>query len=352
MKRDNMHFTFRTVDGYKKPFVFVVSAREAGKSTAYWLDKAYKKWKDKRQTTLVMKRNIVSITSAYIESIGKIIKKFNENEQIELHYRKGDIKEGVINVTLNGEPFMAIVALSASIERVKSLVLENIGTMVFDEFICNKKFGEAYLKEEVDRFKEVYNTFYRETEEMMTCYFLGNPYSLYNPYFLHFGVDIKRLKPGIILSGNNYVVQCYELSKELKEYILSRNPLYQFDDSYVKYAFNGEAINDANIRISINLPRNYALSFIVRIEGKFIGFYYNKQISNNGDLWHCRFIPDKEVKRDFICFDFNNLVDGGTMISKSDNWQFISYKAAMQRRLITFSDVNVYNLCEQIYYYL
>ena len=350
MKRDNIHFTFRTVDGYKKPFVFVISAREAGKSTAFWLDKAYKKWKDNRQTTLVIKRTIVGITSAYIDSIGYIIKKFNPSDEVELHYKKGDIKDGVILVTLNGEPFIAVVALSASIDRIKSLILPNIGCMVFDEFINNKKFGEKYLNDEVTRFKEVYNTFYRETEEMMTCYFLGNPYSKYNPYFLHFGVDVTKLKQGAIVSGPNWVVQCYDLSQELRDYILSRNPLYQFDDSYTQYAFNGQSVNDAHIKISMTLPRCFKLQFVVRMQGKYIGFFLNSNVTNNSDIWHCRFLD--EVKRDFICFDFNELVDGGAMVSRTDFWQFVSFKAAMQRRLVSFSDVNVYNLAEAIYYYL
>ena len=40
-ERDNLHFTFREVDGYNKDITIVISAREPGKSTSFWLDKVY-----------------------------------------------------------------------------------------------------------------------------------------------------------------------------------------------------------------------------------------------------------------------------------------------------------------------
>ena len=63
------------------------------------------------------------------------------------------------------------------------------------------------------------------------------------------GVDTKRLKPGAIVVGDNYVVQCYQMKEELKQKILAENPLYQFDNAYTKYAFEGKNVNDMNIII-------------------------------------------------------------------------------------------------------
>jgi hypothetical protein len=37
MKLDNLHYSFTKIDGYNKPFNFIISEREAGKSTALWL---------------------------------------------------------------------------------------------------------------------------------------------------------------------------------------------------------------------------------------------------------------------------------------------------------------------------
>ena len=39
IKRDNIHYSTRKIDGYNLPFNFVISERELGKSTTIILDK-------------------------------------------------------------------------------------------------------------------------------------------------------------------------------------------------------------------------------------------------------------------------------------------------------------------------
>jgi hypothetical protein len=98
--------------------------------------------------------------------------------------------------------------MSIDITAIKSLVVTNLGNIVTDEFICNPKFGEKYLKNEAEKFMEIYNTFRRENPNVK-CWFLGNPYSLYNPYFMFFGVPTAKLKAGVILTdGKTWVVEC------------------------------------------------------------------------------------------------------------------------------------------------
>lgn len=93
MKRDNLHFTFREVDGYNKDFISIISEREAGKTTAAWLDKAYSNFK-KGFKTIVVRRLIADITEVYINDIGEIINKFLEDEEkIKLQFKKGNLKE-------------------------------------------------------------------------------------------------------------------------------------------------------------------------------------------------------------------------------------------------------------------
>ena len=44
MKLDDLHYTTRKIDGYNKPFNFIISAREAGKSTYITLKKVYEQF--------------------------------------------------------------------------------------------------------------------------------------------------------------------------------------------------------------------------------------------------------------------------------------------------------------------
>lgn len=348
-KRDNLHFNFRTIDGYNVPFNLVISEREAGKSTAVWNDKAYKAFKEEGRPSMVIRRLINDITDTYINDIQEVINKFQENP-ILFEFRKGAIKEGIVDVKIDGKLFIRVIALSNPISRIKSLIVRDLRYIIFDEFICNQAMGEKYLPNEAFKFQELYNTFQRETSDLKV-YWLGNPYSLYNPYFVWLGADTSKLKPGAIQRGVNWVIQCYQIKPELKEFILQRNPLYQFDNSYKKYAFGGIAINDSNIKVS-ELPQNFHLRFTFKIEGKYIAVYQNNDYDPDSDRFYCSFIDTISARRTTYCFDFNELVDRTIIMNREDRFRFSLFKSAMRERRISFSSIEVYYLIEEIYYNL
>ena len=206
MELDNLHFNYSEIDGYAKPFNFIISEREAGKSTATWL-KVYNKFKKEGKPSIVIRRQIADITEVYITDIQEVINKFMpEDEKLQFIFKKGSLKEGIADIKLlvNGEEklFLRVVALSNPMSRIKSLIVRNLAYIIFDEFICNMRLGEKYLPDEAFKFKEVYNTFQRETSNLK-AYFCGNPYSLYNPYFVWIGVPTNKLKRGTILAGKD-----------------------------------------------------------------------------------------------------------------------------------------------------
>ena len=351
--RDNLHYTTRKIDGYNLPFNFVISEREAGKSTAIWLDKCYKAFKENNETTLVIRRKVVHITKSYIEDISKIINKFTD-DHVKFSYSASSIKDGIIDISIGDKLFMRIVALSIDITAVKSLVLQNLRYIVFDEFICNNRFGEKYLTQEAMKYMEIYNTFRRESKNLK-CYFLGNPYSLYNPYFIFFNVRTRDIKRGALISdGKSYVIECYEITPELRAKILEENPLYQFDNSYTKYAFDGVNINDQNIIVQEDKPQNFALAFVFRISGKYVGIYRNNDYLDDGINYYAEFINETTIskKRNIYCFDFEELVERTCMLSIDDRYKFQKIKDAMRRRMIAFASIECYYLVEEIYFNL
>ena len=346
VKKDNMHISFREIDGYNLPLNFIICEREAGKSTEF-VSKMYKIYKE-GGISLIFRRNVVDITDKYIDSLQEIINKFYD-EDFKLVYKSQSLKEGIVDLLdKDGKKVALIVALSIKVSRIKSLVLRNIRAMFFDEFICNPKFGEKYLPSEAEKWKEAYNTFYRETDTMLKCYFMGNPYSLHNPYFMTYNVDVMKLQKGKIYVHNNLAIWCYEITPELREYILSRNPLYEFDESYKKYAFFGQAVNDENIRLS-SLPVNYALKYLFKIDGKFIGVYQNNYVDDHIDKYFCRFEDEVSKNRNIYCYDFRELIERSAIISLDDKMKFYRFKGALQRNLVTFENINVYYLIIELY---
>ena len=352
IERDNIHFNTRKIDGYNLPFNFIISEREAGKSTAIWL-KAYKEFVDNESTILVIRRKVVHITKAYIDDIAQIINKFTD-DKVVFQYSQSTIKEGIVDIYINEKRFMRICALSVDITALKSLVLRNLKYIIFDEFICNQRFGEKYLKDEATKFMEVYNTFRRESEGLK-CYFMGNPYSLYNPMFLFFNVDTSKLTRGsVITDKKSYVIQCYEILPELREKILKENPLYQFDNAYTKYAFEGKNVNDENIIIRSKLPPNFKLLYVFKSANRYIGLYRQDIFFESDILYYAEFIPVEKIskRRDIICFDFEELVDRVVMLSPDERYKFQKIKDAMRKRLIAFNSIECYYLLEEIYFNL
>ena len=352
VKQDNIHFTLRTINGYNLPFNFIISEREAGKSTAIWLQ-SYDTWVKDGKTTLVIRRKVVHITKAYIDDICQIIRKFRD-ESCKFEYSQSTIKEGIVDIYINEKRFMRICALSVDITALKSLVLRDLKFIIFDEFICNQRFGEKYLKDEATKYMECYNTFRRESEGLK-CYFMGNPYSLYNPYFMFFGVDTAKLKRGCLISDKkSFVIQCYEITEELRKKILAENPLYQFDNSYTKYAFEGKNVNDENIIIRAKLPPSFKLLYVFKNANKYIGLYRKDIWLDDEILYYAQFIEPNTIskRRDIICFDFDELVERVVMLSPEERYKFQKIKDAMRKRLIAFNSIECYYLLEEIYFNL
>ena len=161
-----------------------------------------------------------------------------------------------------------------------------------DEFIVDVRGGEKYLTDEANKFKEIYNTFnrfcVRKYHRPIKCYFAGNPYSVYTPLFTWLNVDLSKVHPGAFIVGPNYVIECYQIKQELREFILANNPLYgDFDDSYTRYAFGGEAINDANIPVNAIQPDGYKLKWVFRICHKYLGVYHRATKRENKIGYDC-----------------------------------------------------------------
>jgi hypothetical protein len=284
---DNIHFNTTKIDGPQRPFRCAISEREPGKSTALWL-KFYKENYVNNTTIIVLRRLQKDVSAIYIDDIGKLLNKFTM-VPVLLDYNKGSAKDGIVDVYIseiepnadstdkntakyNRRLFFRVVGLSNELTRLKSMLLPNLKYLLFDEFICNERHGEKYLREETFQFKELYNTFNRETKNGIISYFIGNPYSVYNPYFTWWGVDTRRIKPGAYFSNKICTIECYKMKQELRDMILKKNPLYEFDDTYKSYAFDGAAINDLNIKL-IKKPTGAQLKYIFKVNNTYIGYY-------------------------------------------------------------------------------
>ena len=353
-KLDNIHYSFRTIDGYNKPFNIIISSRDAGKTTILWVKKVYDNWKKNHKPWLYLVRNANEIVEPLLDDIILPINKFRD-EDAKFIYQRGDLESGIMDIYLmDGETkylFIRILALSCKLRRIKLSKIKNIAGVCMDEYIIDPTSGEKYLKGEEMKIKEIYTTYERECSETMKMYFLGNPYSLFNPLFMWLEVDVTKLHEGCIQVGDQFAVECYKLTEELKTYILNKNPLYKFDESYKLYAFDGKAVNDMNIRTG-PFPKNYILRFIVRINKMNVGIFQNNSPTYSPDRFYCKEVKGFSNNRDILTFDFSDVIERSILVSLDERRKLQYFKDSFRRRNVVFSNINIYYLIEEVYYNL
>ena len=216
-----------------------------------------------------------------------------------------------------------------------------------DEYVINPKLQEKYLSGEAEKFKEAYTTWRREADGVLKFYILANPYSLFNPLFVEWNVDINSLHIGSFYVGDTFIIHYASSNPLLKAKLLEANPLYKFDKDYTDYALEGKAVNDRNIRIA-PFPKNYRLKFVFRITGKNIGVFENNEWDIN-DRFYCKVVDEVSVSRTIYCFDFSDLIENSIVMSLDERIKIQKFKDSFRKRAVVFEDIHVYYFIEEIY---
>ena len=376
--RDNLHMNWRNVDGYNKAFNFFISPREPGKTDTTWWEKIYTGWVENKRPWAYLVRTAVEITDAAILDIENNINKWAIDE-VELLYKKGEFKDGIVDVYIKEELFIRIYSINVQLRRLKMTKLANIGGIFFDEYIIDPKSQEKYIPNEWFKIKELYNTLRREYhgKGFLKAYFAGNPYSLFLPAFIGLNVNVNDLRKDTWVHDNvlkhysfddgyiqfdEYTYKCKPniyvndlcvvewgtLNPILKIYLRKKNPLYRFDEEYNSYALEGNAVNDKHIKLA-ELPNNYSLNFVVKIDGKFVGIFKNNYLDDREDRFFCKFLDEVGARRTIYCFDFSEMVSRSILMSLDDRSKLHRFKEAMRRSAVAFEDVNVYYYCVEVF---
>ena len=357
MQYDNLHWDFREIDGYDMDFNAILSEREAGKTTALW--RKARAIHEKGATFILTRQQKVSITETYLYDCERVINKFIDepDKRYRFLFSKGALKSGIVDIYAQigkKEPkiMFRCLAMSNDLSDMKSLMLPNCICHFGDEFIKDTRSGEKYLPREAWKYCELINTFQREApNRRFKSYLFGNPYSKANPYFVQFEVDISKLKRGTIWTGKNVLVQCYEIKQELRDYIKAHNPLYEFDNAYTKYAFDGLAVNDANMILRTKQPQGFQLFCVVLIEGQKIGLY-SSYIPSFDFVYWVGPVGDISKTRVAYAFDFADLQQGCVLLDAYGKRLLSRFATAMQLRKVSFANSQYGYWAEQIYNFL
>lgn len=350
-KDDGLHYSYRTLDGYGKVFNFVIGPKEIGKTDMFHFQKVYYHLK-KGKATIFVCRNVVDISEDMVRTPAKIIDQwFGTDYDTNILFKIGGKgASSVVSVYYKKEkkPIYYFLPLSVPLSRLKKLKLYDCDLLYFDEFMLDTSKGEKYLKGEAVRFFEMFST-YRRDNPNLRAYFTGNIYSLYNPYFVSLGVKTANLKAGSVALGGNYAIDRPLVNPLLAEKLKKENPLYQSSNAtYVDYALRGQAINDNNIQLCDKLPRSFSLDHVFIFEGKYIGIFINKNLEDENRYW-CGYVKNVSKARNTVCFDFEDLEAGASLVSRDDKNRFAHFRSAVRTRRVLFESVEISYYIQQIY---
>ena len=325
--------------------------REWGKSTGMWLFKIYSSWAKTGKPWIYLTRTCVEITESLIDTIFETnINKWLD-KPIEPKYSANELKNGIVDVTVEGKTFIRIVSLSVKLRRIKLATLRNCGGIFMDEYIIDPRSGEKYVQGEAFKIKEAYTTWRRESDGILRFYAAGNPYSLFNPLFMDWEVKSEDLlkSKGDFLVGDSWLIRWANLPEGLVAKIREVNPLYEFDADYSSYALDGNAINDANIRILGRQPQGYSLRFVLRAQGRNVGVYRNDVYKDGSFQYWVAFVDEISAKRTAWAFDLSELIDRTAMVGIEERMKLQGFKTAIRLRAVEYADVSAYYLIEEIF---
>jgi hypothetical protein len=363
---DDLHFRWHHALTLNKTWNCVIGERESGKTVASWL-LIWNAFLHGRPS-LVLRRRIADITCAYIDDAAKAINKFLRRP-IQFVYLKGDVGTGIADVrvgfadqtytplTAKKLPLLfRIIGLSVPMSRIKSNMINDVAYIFFDEFICNLRGGEKYLAgDELFLIQEIFTTYNREASRAIRIIMAGNPYSVYNPIFMGLGVNTALLKPGAYIVGPHYSIDCFQVPPQLKEQILRNNPMYQFDDSYKRYAFNGEAINDTNIRIHKTEPAGFKLKYVFKMGRDYLSLHQGIGTDQKEEYryWACKhdaaWIQHIGKRRNVVVFNFQDMVEHTVKFDVTWYQQLEGVRDAINKRRVTYNCIDASYMLEDVY---
>ena len=214
---------------YNKLFNFVIGNRGGGKTfnAKNWCIKDYKKHKNK---FLWIRR--------YEKELKKVDRFFDD---IRSFYPDDVFRVDGYKCYINDEMFGEFIQLStASFD--KGVASPDTNKLIFDEFIIDKG-SIHYLKNEVDKFLELFETVARMRNNTRAL-FLGNAISIINPYFLYWNI-----KPDLNKRFNMYdliAVEFYADADYIKEKNKTKFGQLVMGTNYGDYAINNDFLRDNN----------------------------------------------------------------------------------------------------------
>lgn len=334
---------------YNRIFNFVIGVRGGGK-TFNTLRHAIRRYEKKGEQFVYLRRRVVDLDDACTgkKGGGDLFsdlrhKGYLKGKNIEV---KPD-KAGGYNFYYDGKIMGYGKALSTA---RRSTSLPYVKLIIFDEFLIDDSAGtrDRYLNSGNEMF--VFNNFYETIARGrdIPVFFLGNAFSMVNPYFIDLGIRIDNPKPNKIYKGKFWTV----LFWKDKEYLAEREKTQFFqatkDTDFNYHAFGNKFYLDKKDFIKKRSPdseHQFSLTYLNNTYGVWVdwekGEYY---VSKKGA---------KTSREKTIAMSLADNKPNNVNIRRYRNMPFMkAFRMAVDNNKVYFDCQESYNKMHEIVYLL
>lgn len=241
------YYDYNPIMGRNTPYNFVCGARGLGKT--YGAKKfAIKKYLRKGRKFIYLRRYNTELNHAG-SFFADIAWEFPSHE-FRVHGRTYQCRPAKADPDeeneLPWEDMGTCLALSQS-QHLKSVSYAEYDLIIFDEFIVEKG-SIHYLPAEPKRFNDFYSTVDRYNDRVKVL-FLANAVSMTNPYFIEYGVRLRKGQEWYTLGNGFVTLHCPDSAKFASEVEATRFGRFirDTDPSYAEYAIDNKFTDDTDV---------------------------------------------------------------------------------------------------------
>ena len=246
-----MYYNIDSALSYNALFTMIMGGRGIGKTYSA-KKRAIKNFLTKGEQFVYLRRYKTELKKSVPTFFADVAKEFPD------HQFKATAKGLYIDEQLAG----FCMTLSTQIVE-KSTAYPGVTLIIFEEFLIDPSSSYHYLRNEVETFLEAYSTVARDRD--VRAVFLANNVSLYNPYFLYFGLQLIGEQTVVKAKGGDVILLKVSSEEFANHMAQTRFGKIIAGTSYGEYAIGNVALRDSN-------------EFLERKQGTayyYFGFFFN-----------------------------------------------------------------------------
>ena len=253
-------------------FNFLYGNRGGGKTYGV-LKHVISRYKKRGEQFVYLRRSLVDLDNVGLIFNALIKDEVFPNDELTV---KGN------ELLINGEIMGYACALSVQ-SSFKSIPFSSVYTIMYEEYLIDENDQyKRYLKDEVTKFKEFYETVSRlrldengepDLSAEPIVFFLGNAFSTLNPYFLEYKLNMPY-NSKIYKNGNDCLLELVEDVEFIEKKKKTRFGKMNSGSNYERYAVMNKSMHETNdfIRKRTGVY-NYFMTVIYK--GEKLGFWRN-----------------------------------------------------------------------------